>query len=182
MRPRAVIATVGFVVRSACGPEAPDVDAAISWDAAAADAASPDAPVVPDATVPACFEPSVDVEVTLEIQIEEACAIWNSLSLLSGMATVTRGGEILRIDFGDGVAFAGTVVDGAVSLSYTHLHDFTDGCGWQATETLIGQLDEASCSLTLDYAYVETVVQDNGGCATPCAANADVTLGITVIP
>ncbi|HVV88045.1 MAG TPA: hypothetical protein VHE35_33620 [Kofleriaceae bacterium] len=77
---------------------------------------------------------------------------------------------MLTIDFGDGVVFTGTVVDGAVHLVYAHQHPFTDGCQWMATETLAGALDPTTCDFTLGYDYVESVVVSNDLCATPCSS------------
>lgn len=71
----------------------------------------------------------------------------------------------------------------AAPITVTHVepHAFTDGCGWQATETLTGTIDPATCALGLSYAYAEMVVTDNGGCATPCSGTADLTFTITPI-
>ena len=41
---------------------------------------------------------------------------------------------------------------------------------------MAGTLDPTSCNFSLRYDYVESVVMNNGGCATPCSAQADVTL------
>lgn len=162
-----------LVVLGACGPG--------DRGGSAVDAA-PDTRVVPPDGQPAvCYAADTDVEVALEIQIEQSCAIWNSLSELSGMAKVSRNGTNLTIDFGNGVVFTGTVIAGAVNLTYTHPHNFTDGCGWQAKETLFGTLDPTSCNFALRYDYVESVVVNNGGCATPCSAQADVTLELTPV-
>lgn len=166
------------VAALACGPDDRDpasVDAAV-------DATVDAPPPAIDAPPAQCFDEPLDVNVELQIQIEESCAIWNSLAELAGHATVTRAGTTLTIDFGNGVVFTGTVTGGAVSLAYVHDHPFTDGCGWRATETLMGQLDPTSCNLTLGYDYVESVVINNGGCATPCSARADVDLQLTPIP
>ena len=123
-----------------------------------------------------CYEQTTEVEVALQIQIEESCAIWNSLAELSGRATVVRSGTNLSIDFGNGVVFAGTLVNGTVNLVYAHQHTFTDGCGWKATETMAGTLEPTTCNFSLSYDYVESVVINNGGCATPCSAQANVML------
>jgi hypothetical protein len=72
--------------------------------------------------------------------------------------------------------FTGTLVGNSVNLVYMHQHPFSDGCGWQATETLAGQLDPMTCNFMLSYDYAEMVVQNNGGCATPCSAQANVQL------
>jgi hypothetical protein len=171
----ALVALLGVI---ACGPGNRDGDMRGSADGGADDG---DAAVGPDA-MEACFDQTTTVDVEAQIQIEESCAIWNSLDELAGTATITRSGSTLTIDFENGVVFTGTVdASGAVSLTYAHDHTFTDNCGWRATETLVGQLDLASCDLTLDYDYVETVVIDNGGCASPCGAQADVTLDLTPI-
>jgi hypothetical protein len=168
-----LVAVLAFAC-AACGPGDRDPgtpDAAI------------DANVVPIDGPPAqCYDTPIDVDVALQIQIEESCAIWNSLAQLGGHATVSRSGMTLTIDFENGVVFTGTVVDGTVHLVYAHDHTFTDGCGWRATETLAGQLDPVSCNFTLRYDYVESVVINNGGCATPCSAQANVTLQLTPIP
>jgi hypothetical protein len=136
-----------------------------------------------DSTAPAeCYASTTTVEVEAEIQIVQSCAVWNSLSELAGTATVTRTANNLSIDFGNGVLFTGTLgTSGAVYLTYVHDHPFTDGCGWRATETMIGQLDQTSCAFELDYDYVEAVVINNGGCASPCGAQANVTLDLTPI-
>jgi hypothetical protein len=137
----------------------------------------PDAAVhgAPDAAM-VCYEGATEVEVALMIQIEESCAIWNSLGELGGRATVTRAGTMLTIDFGTGVVFSGTLANNAVNLRYEHMHPFSDGCGWKATETLVGTLDPRSCNFALSYDYVESVVMNNGGCASPCSAMANVQL------
>jgi hypothetical protein len=131
---------------------------------------------IPDGQQAQCYDGTTEVDVTLQIQIEESCAIWNSLAELGGRATVTRTATSLTIDFGNGVVFSGTLVAGIVNLVYEHQHTFTDGCGWKATETMKGQLDPTSCNFSLGYDYVESVVVNNGGCATPCSAQANVTL------
>ena len=162
---------------AACGPDGPG----------GPDLGTPDAAL--DANVPGidgppaqCYDEPTDVNVALQIQIEESCAIWNSLAQLAGHARVSRTGMNLTIDFDNGVVFAGTLVNNAVSLVYEHQHTFTDNCGWKARETLAGALDPATCNFTLSYDYVESVVINNGGCATPCSAQADVDLQLTPIP
>lgn len=158
---------------AACGPGEREG----SLPDAAADAKG----IAPDGQAAQCYSSGTDVEVALEAQIVQSCAIWNSLSELSGMARVSRTGNSITIDFGNGVVFTGTLTMGAVSLVYVHPHNFTDGCGWQAEETLVGQLDPATCNFALTYDYVESVVVNNGGCASPCSAQADVTLDLTPI-
>jgi hypothetical protein len=180
-----VLATASSLALLACTTrrELPRGDAGPRTDAGPARDAATDAPRPIDATPPRdappppCLTGTTPVEVALDARIEEACAIWNSLDLLSGMATVTRTGDTLTIDFGDGVIFTGTVTGTSVMLSYVHAHEFTDGCGWQAVETLAGTID-SDCSLSLTYDYVEAVAIDRGLCATPCSAEADVTLDV----
>jgi hypothetical protein len=121
-----------------------------------------------------CYEQVTQVDAELMVQIEESCAVWNSLADLTGRATITRTGTMLTIDFGGGVTFTGTLLDNAVNLRYEHQHPFTDGCGWKATETLVGQLDPANCNFSLSYDYGESVVTSDGSCASPCSAMADV--------
>lgn len=170
MTPRALPVLLA-VLASACGP---DGRAKTDRPDAAIDA-------TPDGTAMVCFAGTTDVDVMLQIQIEQSCAIWNSLSKLGGRATVTRSGSNLSIDFGEGVVFSGTLVGNTVSLVYTHQHPFSDGCEWQATETLDGQLDPTTCNFALSYDYVESVVTSNGSCATPCSAQADVHLELTPV-
>lgn len=162
-----------LAVLAACGPSGRTGDdtGETPIDAAAASDAGPHV----------CYDQTTQVEVALTVQIEESCAIWNSLDMLSGMATVSRSGSTITIDFGDGVVFSGPLVGNMVTLTYTHDHPFTDGCGWRATETMRGTMDPDQCTFMLDYDYVESVVQNNGGCATPCAANADVTLDLNPV-
>jgi hypothetical protein len=163
-------ALVTIALLAACGPSGRDPG---TPDAAAVvDAPAPR----PDTQAAQCYEQTTEVEVALQIQIQQSCAIWNSLAELSGRATVTKSGTTLTIDFGNNVVFSGTLINGTVNLVYAHQHTFTDGCGWKATETLAGQLDATSCNFTLSYDYVESVVINNGGCATPCSAQANVQL------
>ncbi len=130
---------------------------------------------------PTCYEAVTDVDVALEVQIEQSCAIWNSLGQLPGKARVTRSATTLSIDFGDGVVFAGTLTGDDVNLVYEHPHPFSDGCGWKATETIVGRLDPRSCAFALSYDYVESVVMSDGSCSSPCSAQADVTLDLKPI-
>lgn len=123
-----------------------------------------------------CYGGTTDVDVALQIQIQQSCAIWNSLAELDGRAKVTRAGTNLSIDFANGVVFSGTVIGGVVKLVYAHQHPFSDGCGWKATETMDGQLDSSNCNLKLEYDYVESVVTSDGSCASPCSAQANVNL------
>lgn len=165
---------LALAVIAACGPG--DRDTTNHVDAGLGDAGQ----LVID-SAPACYAGTTTVMADLAVQIEESCAIWNSLDQLGGTATVTRNGTMLTIDFSNGVVFTGTLTNNAVSLTYQHDHPFSDGCGWRATETLSGQLDPVSCDFSLTYDYVETIVDDNGGCASPCSAMADVQLDLTPI-
>ena len=88
-----------LALAAACGPgdrdgSAPDADTGI-------DATVPH----PDGTPAQCYDTVTEVEVALQIQIQQSCAIWNSLAELSGRATVTRTATTLTIDFGNGVVF-----------------------------------------------------------------------------
>lgn len=165
---------------AACGPAGRDRDP-VATDAAVDANVDANVPVI-DAAPAQCYDQSTDVDVALQIQIEQGCAIWNSLAGLAGVATVSRSGTTMTIDFGDGVVFTGPITGTMVRLVYEHQHPFTDGCGWKATETLVGQLDPTTCNFTLSYDYVESVVVNNGGCATPCSAQANVDLQLTPIP
>ncbi len=163
------------IVASACGPG--DRDGTSTTVDAAVDASA----VRSDSAAPVCYASTTEVEVDLTIQIQQSCAIWNSLADLSGRATITRNGTSLSIDFGDGIVFTGSLVGSAVALRYEHQHPFTDGCGWKATETLDGQLDPATCKFSLTYDYAENVVTSDGSCASPCSAMADVQLELTPV-
>ncbi len=141
----------------------------------------PGTPAPADGAVgPYCLQGITSVNAALDVRTEESCAIWNSLAKMMGTATVTGSGDMLTIDFGNGVIFAGTVTDGNVSLTYIQHHEFGDGCLWQAAETLAGQLRD-DCALSLTYTYVESVAVDRGHCASPCSATADVSLKLTPI-
>jgi hypothetical protein len=165
-----------LVFAAACGPGDRDDGGRTSIDASIDGNR-----VTSDATMPVCYASATDVEVDLTIQIEESCAVWNSLAELSGRATITRTATSVTIDFGGGVVFSGTLTGNAVNLRYEHQHPFTDGCGWKATETLVGQLDPATCRFALSYDYTESVVQSDGSCASPCSAMADVQLELTPV-
>lgn len=161
------------VLLASCGPSGrPGDDTEMPGDSSMA---------TPDAGAMACYDSVTQVDVALTVQIEESCAIWNSLSKLAGMATVTKSGTTITIDFGEGVIFSGPLTGNSIMLVYTHDHPFSDGCGWRATETMRGTMDPVACTFALDYDYVESVVQNNGGCASPCAANADVTLDLNPV-
>jgi hypothetical protein len=127
---------------------------------------------------PLCFEPQVEADAWLEILQEDACAVWNSLRTLSGALLLRRDGDVLSIDFGEGVVFSGTVSGVDANLAYAHEHEFEDGCRWVATETLTGPIDPISCGLLLTYSYEEAVVEDRGACYLPCSADADIHLEI----
>lgn len=142
---------------------------------------TPDAPPSGDAASTLCYAPSVSGTVTPGTSSIQACAIWNSISKMTGAVTLTRDAQMLTMAFATGVTFAGTVMDRNVSLTYTHLHDFTDGCLWRATETLTGDLDPTTCVMTVGYHYVETVETSNGACATPCAGTGTFSLSVAPI-
>jgi hypothetical protein len=165
---------LGVVLVASCGPtgRTPGDDTETPMDGAMA---------TPDMGPMVCYSTTTQVEVALTVQIEESCAIWNSLSKLAGTATVSKTGTTITIDFGEGVIFSGPLTGNQVMLVYTHDHPFTDGCGWRATETMRGTLDPDACTFQLDYDYVESVVQNNGGCASPCAANANVNLDLNPV-
>ena len=164
---------LGIAVLASCGPSGrPGDDTEMPSDGSLA---------TPDSGPRVCYDTTTQVEVALTVQIEQSCAIWNNLAKLSGTATVSKTGTTLTIDFGEGVIFSGPLTGTSVTLVYTHDHPFSDGCGWRATETMRGTMDPVACTFALDYDYVESVVQNNGGCASPCAANADVTLDLNPI-
>jgi hypothetical protein len=176
---RSLLPLVCAVVASACGPG--ERDGSGTGTSTGLDAAIDGSTLRSDSAAAVCYDSVTEVEVDLTIQIQQSCAIWNSLSELSGRATITRTGSTLTIDFGGGVVFSGTLVGNTVNLRYEHQHPFTDGCGWKATETLVGQLDPATCKFSLSYDYAETVVTSDGSCASPCSAMADVQLELTPV-
>lgn len=161
---------------AACGPDGgPDPDPGTP------DAAVDAAVAVIDGPPAQCYDEPVDVDVAAQGTVVQACAIWNSIGQLAGHATVTRTGMTLVIDFENGVVFSGSIINNMVNLVYAHQHPFEDGCRWMATETLMGTLDPATCNFSLSYNYVESVVMGSA-CATPCSAQANVTLQLTPIP
>jgi hypothetical protein len=158
-----------LLLLAACSPSSrtpPDAAAVVVHDTAMATA---------------CFEPSVMGTVIAGPANIQDCAIWNSVASMTGNVTLTRTGDNLTMAFGSGITFAGTVSGSNVMLTYSHLHDFSDGCKWRATETLSGTLDPTSCVMMVSYNYVETVEISNGACATPCSGTADFSLSITPI-
>lgn len=143
----------------------------------------PDAAVVshPEAGAGVCFEPSVTGTAAAGNGMVQDCAIWNHVANMSGTVTLSRTATTFTLAFANGLTFTGTITGNQVSLTHVEPHDFEDGCGWQATETLTGTLDPTSCALTLSYAYAEMVVTDNGFCATPCSGTADLSFSVTPI-
>jgi hypothetical protein len=142
---------------------------------------TPDAPATHDVAAAVCFEPSLNGTVTHGTPNIQQCAIWNSVANMTGDVTLTRSADNLTMAFAAGVTYQGTVTGTQVHLVYSHLHDFTDGCKWRATESLDGTLDPQSCVMMLAYNYVEAVEISNGACATPCSGTADFSLQITPI-
>ena len=134
-----------------------------------------------DAAPSVCYAPSVQGTVTPGASSIQSCAIWNNVSNLMGGVTLTRDATMLTMAFATGVTFSGTVIGRNVELTYSHLHDFTDGCKWRATETLSGDLDPATCVMMVSYRYVETVEISNGACATPCGATGMFSLSVAPI-
>ncbi len=139
--------------------------------------------LTPDASGPtACFEPQIAGTATIGNADVQGCAIWNNVSRMSGSVTLTRGTSSFTMAFSNGLTFVGSVSSSnQVTLVNVEPHTFSDGCGWQSTETLTGTLDPVTCVLQLSYAYAEMVVQDNGACATPCSGTANVSLEVTPI-
>lgn len=134
-----------------------------------------------DAAPGLCFEPAITGTAATGNANVQACAIWNNVSRMTGTVTLTRTATTFSIDFANGLSFTGAITGNAVSLTHVEPHSFTDGCGWQSTETLTGTVDPSTCVLSLAYDYAEMVVQDNGGCAMPCSGHADVSLQITPV-
>jgi hypothetical protein len=136
----------------------------------------------PDAALAACYDPGLTGTVVPGTANIQACAIWNSLALMTGDVTVTRTATILTMSFASGVDYTGTVIGDNVILTYATTHSFTDGCSWRATETLTGTLDPRTCVMTLSYQYAESVDNTNGNtCATPCTGTDNFSLQITPI-
>jgi hypothetical protein len=135
----------------------------------------------PDAAPAVCFEPAISGTAATGNANVQDCAIWNNVARMTGAVTLTRTGSSFSIDFANGLSFAGAITGTQVQLTHVEPHTFTDGCGWQSTETLTGTVDPGTCVLTLAYDYAEMVTQDNGACATPCSGHADVSLQITPV-
>jgi len=132
-----------------------------------------------DSSPAVCFVPSVMGTVAHGPPNIQSCAIWNSVGSMTGDVTLSRTGDNVTMAFATGITFTGTITGTNVMLTYWHLHDFSDGCKWRATETLTGTIDPQSCVMMLSYNYVETVEVSNGACATPCSGTADFSLQIT---
>jgi hypothetical protein len=110
------------------------------------------------------------------------CAIRNNVSHMTGNVTLTRNASSFKMAFANGLAFVGSVSSSShVTLVNVQPRASRDGCGWQSTETLTGTVDPTTCVLSLQYAYAEIVVQNNGGCASPCFGTANVSLQVTPI-
>lgn len=145
------------------------------------DTATPDAAKLPDGGPTLCFEPSISGTAMTGNAVVQDCAIWNNVSRMTGTVTLSRTATTFTMAFANGLAFTGAITGNQVTLTHVEPHTFTDGCGWQSTETLTGTIDPATCVLSLSYAYAEMVVASNGACATPCSGTADVTLQVTPI-
>ena len=186
MSTRLLLPTLVTLVLASCAMGVADSSPSSNPDAGgSADAGgSPDAiPANPSPTPPSdgqCFAGEKAVEVNINPGYLPTCAAWPTLNDLSGTAVVTRVGDTLTIDFGNGNVYSGTIQGNQVDLVYTHQHPWSDDCTWQATETLSGTIND-DCSMTLDYEYVESVVVSDGTCDTPCDGDADVDISITPI-
>ncbi|CAN5183732.1 hypothetical protein BH11MYX1_BH11MYX1_51350 [soil metagenome] len=145
----------------------------------------PDAPVhvSVDAAPPAvCFEPQIAGKATIGNADVQGCAIWNNVSRMTGDVTLTRDATSFKMAFANGLKFAGSVSSSNhVTLVNIEPHSYSDGCGWQSTETLTGTLDPSTCVLSLSYDYAEMVVQSDGFCDSPCFGTANVSLKVTPI-
>ncbi len=138
-----------------------------------------DAASLNDAAPRVCLDGPADGQAEVDAISVPSCAAWPSVDDLAGEVHVERSGTELSIDFGGGVVFVGTLIDGAVSLGYVHEHPWTDGCQWAATETLVGTMD-AACSMSLSYDYAEEVVGPDVGCDAPCFGSSEVELDIVI--
>jgi len=158
----------------ACGPGSRD-----GGDPSKLDAAPIPHPEAGGPTV--CFEPSVTGTAMAGNGMVQDCAIWNHVSEMSGEVTLSRTASTFTLAFANGLTFTGPITGNSVTLTHVEPHSYVDGCGWQATETLTGTIDPATCALGLSYAYAEMVVTDNGGCATPCSGSASLDFTVTPI-
>jgi hypothetical protein len=136
---------------------------------------------VVDAAPFVCFEPGIGGAAMIGNANVQDCAIWNNVARMTGGVTLTRTASSFSLDFADGLSFTGAITGNQVELTHVEPHTFTDGCGWQSTETLSGTVDPTTCVLSLAYDYAEMVTQDNGACATPCSGHADVSLEISPV-
>jgi hypothetical protein len=134
-----------------------------------------------DAAPALCFEPAITGTAMIGNANVQDCAIWNNVARMTGMVTLTRTASSFSLDFANGLSFTGAITGDQVALTHVEPHTFSDGCGWQSTETLTGTLDATTCVITLAYDYAEMVTMSNGACATPCSGHADVSLQITPI-
>lgn len=71
-----------------------------------------------------------------------------------------------------GVEFRGVVSSGRLNASVKTNFNFTDGCQWETTQLISGEVDGA-----LSYQYIEGPLPGQRGCARACRADGDVTLG-----
>lgn len=169
-----------FLAVTACGPgERTDVGAPDAGTPT--HDAAPTQPPLHDAAQAVCYEPSVTGTVTAGVAHIQQCALWSNADSLQGSVTLTRAGSDLTMAFANGITFTGSVVATHVTLTYSQLHYFDDGCEWRATETLTGTLDPTSCVMTVAYSYVETIAISNGACAIPCTGSANLSLQIAPI-
>lgn len=149
--------------------------------------AAPDGPPLtpgsPDAGPPLCYESSGPASSNANSNGGEGCITWPSIDDLDSDVTITRSGTTISIDFGSGIVFSGTVVNGVVEVIYTRQfpdpENDADGCTWQADEALTGTLRESDCQLSLAYDYREFVAVSDGFCNGACDYPGSTSVVIT---
>jgi hypothetical protein len=125
-----------------------------------------------------CFEPTLEGEASYKKMGNAGCTSWSSLQDLEGEVLITRNGAMLSVEFEGGQLFVGTIDGNTVTLVYSREEPTNDGCQWQADETLTGSLDESVCELSLDYAYLESVIVSDGFCDFACSYNGNGSVDI----
>ena len=165
-------------------PDPPGVNPAEADASTSAPDATPVTPGAPDASLPLCYEPSEQATSNANSNGGEGCITWPSIDDLDSDLTITRSGTTISMDFGSGIVFNGTVVNGVVEVIYTRQFpdpdNDADGCTWQADEALTGTLSESDCSLDLDYDYREFIAVSDGSCNIACGYPGSTQLTITL--
>src|SRR4030095_3745400 len=88
----------------------------------------------------------------------------------------------ISMQFPDGTPFAAATDGTTFQAQRVTMFKFSDGCNWQATETLAGTIDVAGqCTMTATYQYREMPLTMGVPCAKPCTVDANVEITRTAI-